>query len=182
MRAVLDACVLYPTLVRDLLLRCAAAGLFAPLWSDRIVAEWRNAVLRRLPEQAAAVEAAIAAADRAFPAARIAADPELEASLALPDADDRHVLAAAITRGAGQIVTFNTTDFPGRTLARHGIVPRHPDGFLLELYRDAPDTVGPVATAALTTVPEPGTPRALLKKAKLPRLGKAVTPAAGPAT
>ena len=53
--------------------------------------------------------------------------------LSLPDPDDRHVLAAAIAGGADTLVTLNRADFPTRTLARHGVLLREPDGFLVEL-------------------------------------------------
>jgi predicted nucleic acid-binding protein len=36
--------------------------------------------------------------------------------LTLPDADDRHVLAAAIRSSADVIVTFNLGDFPPEVL------------------------------------------------------------------
>ena len=60
MRAVLDACVLYPTVLRGLLQHCAAAGLYVPLWSGRILEEWRRAVVRSHPEQTRAVADEIA--------------------------------------------------------------------------------------------------------------------------
>ena len=50
--------------------------------------------------------------------------------LTLPDADDRHVLAAAIHDGANIIVTVNLRDFPADTLATHGITALHPDTFI----------------------------------------------------
>ncbi len=34
--AILDACVLYPAPIRDLLLNLADVGLFIPKWSDQI--------------------------------------------------------------------------------------------------------------------------------------------------
>lgn len=51
----------------------------------------------------------------------------------LPDADDRHVVAAAIHSGAQVIVTFNLDDFPSATLRRFNIEAQHPDQFVLDL-------------------------------------------------
>ncbi len=51
-------------------------------------------------------------------------------SLQLPDADDRHVLAAAIVGRCDAIVTQNLRDFPESVLAPHGIEAVHPDTFL----------------------------------------------------
>lgn len=45
---VLDACVLYPAPIRDLLLHMANEGLYRPKWSDQIQDEWvRNLLLNR---------------------------------------------------------------------------------------------------------------------------------------
>ncbi len=60
-------------------------------------------------------------------------------SLSLPDDNDRHVLAAAITAQAPVIVTFNLSDFPESQLAPYGIRAMHPDAFLTELAYDVPD-------------------------------------------
>jgi len=43
MRVVLDACVLYPPVLREILLGAASAGLYDPLWSERILEEWARA-------------------------------------------------------------------------------------------------------------------------------------------
>jgi len=53
------------------------------------------------------------------------------AGLALPDPNDRHVLAAAIVSRAGIIVTFNTKDFPQEILEPYGLESQHPDDFLI---------------------------------------------------
>ncbi len=55
-------------------------------------------------------------------------------TLQLPDADDRHVLAAAIHAKAEIIVTWNTKDFPARVLELLGIKACNPDEFLLSIW------------------------------------------------
>ena len=65
-------------------------------------------------------------------------EPLIE-DLALPDPDDRHVLAAAIHARAVVIVTYNLTDFPGKVLNPLGIEAQHPDAFVSRLLDlDAP--------------------------------------------
>ncbi|MBE3638015.1 RSP_2648 family PIN domain-containing protein [Mangrovicoccus algicola] len=172
MRAVLDACVLYPTLTRGLLLDAAAAGVFTPLWSPRITFEWTNAATRETPAALVAAEAAALAAR--WPGAEIALPEGAEDALSLPDPDDTHVLAAAIEGRAEAIVTFNLRDFPGRTLARHGIQPWHPDPFLLAALGEAQAPMLAALRTRLDALSATDTPRAILKRARLPRLGKAV--------
>lgn len=54
-------------------------------------------------------------------------------SLSLPDADDHHVLAAAIHGGASIIVTSNVRDFPAAALAAHGVTAMTSDAFAMQL-------------------------------------------------
>lgn len=180
-RVLLDANVLVPTVLREMLLRAAATGGFLPLWSERILEEWARAV-RRLPVAAEGLaRAEIARLRRDWPAALVPADPDLEALLALPDPADRHVLAAAITGGAGTLLTCNRADFPTRTLARHDILLREPDGFLVELASEGAglSAVAAVVLARAEAVSgRPQSLRALLKRTGLPRLGKLLDPPA----
>jgi hypothetical protein len=170
-KAVLDACVLFPPIMREMLIGAAALGGFAPVWSARILEEWARAT-RRLPEGAeAAARAEITLLRARFPEAEVTVPDELVASLALPDPDDRHVLAAAIAGGAGTLVTLNRGDFPPRALARRGVLLRDPDGLLVELLTEGID-LAPVAEAARRGR-EAGV-RTVLKRAGLPRLGKAL--------
>ncbi len=178
MRVALDACVLFPTVLREVLLGTAEAGGFVPVWSARILEEWARAT-RRLPEGAEAVARGEIALMRArWPEAEVAIDEDLVERLSLPDPDDRHVLAAAIAGGAAVLMTLNRADFPGRALARHGLILREPDGFLTELHAEGLDlgaVAGRVQARAERASGRPQPLRALLKRAGLPRLGKALT-------
>ncbi len=60
MRAVLDANVLFPTILREILTDLAQAGLYHALWSDRILEEWHRAAARIGPEADSVAGAQIA--------------------------------------------------------------------------------------------------------------------------
>jgi predicted nucleic acid-binding protein len=177
-RAVLDACVLYPPVLRGLLLGADRAGLYHAYWSDRIVEEWLRATRKLGPaaEAEARLEAAIIAP--AHPRARLNAAPHIEARLMLPDENDRHVLAVAIAGSADAIITLNAQDFPRGVLAGEGLARRDPDGFLWELHSHHPDDMGAVVRAvhakAEAMAGAEVSLKALLKRAGCPRLAKAM--------
>ena len=131
--AILDACVLYPATLRDLLLSLARDGLFHARWTERIQDEWVRNLLKRRPElQEAALRRTCELMARAVPDSVVQGWERIETSLVgLPDADDRHVLAAAICGHADAIVTFNLSDFPATALHPYGIELQHPDDFVL---------------------------------------------------
>lgn len=79
--------------------------------------------------------------DRAIPDAVVTGYESLIAGLVLPDADDRHVLAAAIRCNASVIVTFNRKDFPEEVLSPYGIEAQHPDEFVDNLFDLEPAVV-----------------------------------------
>ncbi|WP_343082074.1 RSP_2648 family PIN domain-containing protein [Ostreiculturibacter nitratireducens] len=178
MKALLDACVLYPTVLREILLGVAREGLYTPLWSDRILEEWARAAARFGPAAEAQARGEVAVVRAEFPKASVPRHEGLEARLHLPDKNDIHVLAAAIAGGADAIITFNRADFPRGTLSIEGLDRRDPDGFLWELWSDHPETVGRVVEAVRAKAErlsgEPQPLRPLLKRARLPRLGKAL--------
>jgi hypothetical protein len=175
-KAVLDACVLYPTVLREMLLGCAAEGLYRPLWSERILEEWARATARLNPAQEAIARGEVAAARARFPAATVAQAPGVERRLWLPDPDDVHVLATAVAGSAEAIVTMNAADFPRGILAEEGIVRVDPDHFLLGLWEREREAVGRVADAvaaeATRLAGEVWSPRQLMKRARLWRLAK----------
>lgn len=175
MKAVLDACVIFPTVMREMLIGAAQAGLFIPVWSDRILEEWTRAT-KRLGEGAEDIARGEAALMRAqFPQACVTGS---EDGLWLPDGDDIHVLASAIASDADAIITRNISDFPTRSLGQHGILRRDPDGFLLEYFHAQPTIVEKVAqdmrARAEAASGREQELRGLLKRAGMPRLGKAL--------
>lgn len=172
--ALLDACVLVPIALADTLLRVAERELYRPLWSERILDEAADAVLEIHPDLAPDVVARrFAAMKDAFEAACVEGWEIFEATLTLPDPDDRHVVAAAMRGRADAIVTANLRDFPDETLAPLEIAVVHPDDFLLDQLDLAPRVVLDVLReqAAHTRNP-PLTPTDLLA-----RLGRAGVPA-----
>jgi predicted nucleic acid-binding protein len=171
-RAVLDACVLVPPVLRDCLLSVAARGGFRPLWSARILGEWARAAARHGRDDGEVIAAALAQ----FPAAMVAPAPGIEARLHLPDAGDIHVLATAIAGSAEAIVTWNAADFPRAALAAEGVERRDPDGFLWALWSQDPAGVG-AALAAVQARAGGAALAPLLRRARLTRLARAVQPA-----
>ena len=140
--ALLDANVLYPAGLRDVLLRLADRYLYAPLWSADIHTEWMRSLLIDRPDiDAGVLERTRAVMDGHFPDAVVTGYETIAAGLDLPDPGDRHVLAAAIRGQADVIVTGNLRDFPADRLAPHGPAAQHPDAFIAGLLEADPDAV-----------------------------------------
>lgn len=129
--AILDANVLYPQLVRDVLLSLAACGLYHARWSADINDEWTRNFKAKMPERADKVDGIVATLNRAVPDCLVTGYERLVPVLELPDPGDRHVLAAAIAGHADAIVTFNLKHFPTEVLAVFDIEAQHPDDFVM---------------------------------------------------
>lgn len=178
MRVVLDACVLFPSVLRSLLLRAAEAGLYEPVWSERIIEEWQRAALRLGAAAVADAQMDASLMRPAFPRAMTRARPDIEARHILPDPNDLHVLATAIAAGADAILTFNAADFPRHVLAAEKLDRRDPDGFLWELWSRAPERMQAIIldlhAEAERRAGAPVSLKALLKRNRLNRLAKAI--------
>jgi predicted nucleic acid-binding protein len=129
--AILDANVLYPTLVRDLLLSLATANLYHARWTTDIHEEWTSNLREDRPELADRLPAIVQLINDAVPDCLVENYRALIGCVKLPDEKDQHVLAAAIAGHADAIVTFNTKHFPPDVLAQHGIEVQHPDDFVM---------------------------------------------------
>jgi predicted nucleic acid-binding protein len=136
---VYDACVLYPAPLRDLLMQLAVADLFQARWTDEIHDEWIRNVLSDRPDiRPESLARCRELMDRHVPDCLVVGYETLIPTLALPDPDDRHVLAAAIHGQAEVIVTFNLSDFPASVLGSFGIEAIHPDEFIARLWDEEP--------------------------------------------
>lgn len=179
MRLLLDTCVLYPTVMREMLIGAARRGYFIPLWSERILGEWERAARKLGAEGVLQAQSDIAMLRAAWPQAEVAAQPGLQARLWLPDENDTHVLAAAIAGSADAIVTVNVKDFPRHTLHEEGLKRIGPDELLYDLWQDDPEGMASVASVVLAEANRLSGRvwhvRELLKKARLPRIAKALT-------
>ena len=60
MKILIDAGVLYPTVMREMVLGVASAGVFEPQWSPRLLEEWARAAARLGPEGEAQARGEIA--------------------------------------------------------------------------------------------------------------------------
>ena len=131
--ALLDACVLYPMAMADALMSLATAGLFAAKWTTRIEAEWIRSLEENRPDLEGRLDYRREQMREAVP------DWEVDEQawticargLELPDPNDVHVLAAALTGHADCIVTANLKDFPAEVVAQLGIEVIHPDQFIV---------------------------------------------------
>ncbi|MGV3619386.1 MAG: PIN domain-containing protein [Archangium sp.] len=136
--AVLDACVLFPEWLRDLILRCAEAGLIRVAWTDEILEETRRNLEsdRGLtPQQTSRL---LNAMSRAFPDALVEGCERHIPSMT-NDPKDRHVMAAAyelaLEEGAAVVVTANARDFPA-TSWPPGVTVVTPDELLCTVLKE----------------------------------------------
>lgn len=138
-----DTNVLFPFSVMDLLLALTEDGLHELIWTDALLSEWEDVIVRehrRTKETAVGVTTAI----REF-----FADSKIErsdyqrfiADMPGNDQDDHEHMAAAIVGGAAVLLTHNIRDFPSKPLAQRGLRATDPDTYLCELADEYPDEV-----------------------------------------
>ena len=141
--AVLDACVLFPIATADALVSLAVGGLFSAKWTVAIEEEWLAVAERRHPGLSGRLTTRRDAMRVAVLDWEVNAEgwKALAPSLTLPDPNDVHVLAAAITGHADCIVTTNLKDFPASVLEVYGLVALHPDDFIVAQFREGATAV-----------------------------------------
>ncbi len=173
---VYDACVLYPSTLRDILLRLALTDTFRAKWSERIHDEWT----RNLKDNCPDIDEAYLLKTRELMNAHVR-DALVEGyeylidPIELPDNDDRHVVAAAIAANADVIVTYNLKDFPDCALAPFDLQAIHPDSFIHDLIDLHPAAViGVIRTARAALKKPPVSVDQYLGKLRKQRLPESV--------
>ena len=176
MKLVLDTCVLFPTVMREALLAGAEVAGWVPLWSERILDEWAHAARKIGPTGELQAQSEIALLKAHWPTGSVSWPADLEKRLWLPDKDDIHVLAAAVQGAADAIVTLNAKDFPHAALQEEGIKRMDPDHLLYDLglvrFDPLKEKLDLITKQAQRMSGADITMKALLKKARLPRLSK----------
>lgn len=157
-------------ILRRLLLRLAEAGVFIPVWTERIGEEWRRNASRIWDIPPEVLEEFWADMNARFPGANEADTQVYEASLRYSDPKDFHVIAAGLARRARcglpqtptvQVLTWNLKDFNRSELRRQGLDVYNPDRMLLQWWQAGPDRMReavaqiPADYIALGREPEP---------------------------
>lgn len=154
--AVLDACVLFPAPLRDLLMELAVRDLFRARWTDEIHDEWVRNLLGQRPDlDPKRLERTRSLMNSHVRDCLVTGYQTLIPALTLPDSDDRHVLAAAIRCDADLIITKNLKDFPREILDGFGIEAQHPDDFIVDLLHTNEGSVSSAVRAVLDRLKNP---------------------------
>lgn len=154
--ALLDTCVLVPSVLRDLLLELGTGPAYRPLWSNCIEDELSKTIVtlrtrrgRDREETRAYVTRLLRQMNAALPDARVEVQSNEEgADNRLPGPGDAHVITAAVAGRADVIVTFNLKDFPKESLPG-ALFSQSPDDFLLDLLGLHPEQIESAFEAAI---------------------------------
>ena len=138
-----DANVLYSRVLRDYLLYAMTKRIIGVKWSAAILDE----VVKHLIENVGGFDAEsgerlVAAMNGTFPNSKVAPaaeNVEAVAAQAMPDEDDRHVLAAAVAADADVLCTDNIKHFPPDVMAAVGIEAMTADDLLSQLVEEFED-------------------------------------------
>jgi hypothetical protein len=132
--ALFDACVLYSSRVRDLLLNLAVTDVFQARWTEVINDEWVGRLKENRPDlDVNKIDRTRQRVNDSVPDCLITGYESLIPSLTWMNPKDRHVTAAAIRGRVDVIVTFDLDDFPREPLSVYRIDVQHPDEFVLGL-------------------------------------------------
>ena len=152
-----DANVLYSRVLRDYLLYAMTKRIIRVQWSAAILDE----VVEHLIENVGGFDAEsgerlVVAMNGTFPNSEVAPaaeNVEAVAALAMPDEDDRHVLAAAVAADVDVLCTDNIKHFPPDVMAAVGIEALTADDLLSLLVEEFEDDMLVVHRIAVSRLP-----------------------------
>lgn len=177
---VLDACVLYDSVIRDLLLRIAERELYKPVWSNLICEEVERNLLTDAKISAENSKKIIRMMNSAFPEAMNLNQSEMiDLKDTNIDEKDKHVVSTAICSDSQVIVTYNIKDFPNETLKKFNIEAQTPDIFLTNILNLSYMQVLNIYTEMESAYKNPPIPREKLLgwlNNKVPTFAASITP------
>jgi predicted nucleic acid-binding protein len=139
-RVFADTNVLFPFSVMDLLFALSEDGVHEVIWTEALLDEWAEVIVRTHHRSAEAAAIITAAIREFIPESEVERSSYVHLIAEMPgkDADDHEHIAAAIAGGASVLLTHNTKDFPTKPLAALGLRVLHPDTYLCELADEIP--------------------------------------------
>lgn len=174
-RVFADTNVFFPFSVMDLLLALSEDGIHEVIWTEALLDEWEDVIVRTHHRTAETARTITASIRDFFPESEIKRSTYEHLIDEMPgrDADDHEHMAAAIVGGAAVLLTHNAKDFPTEQLAALGLRVVDPDTYLCELTDDLPaEMVDTITRVAAEKTRPPKTPTDLaddLSHAGVPR-------------
>lgn len=137
--AILDACVLYPIVVRDYLMCLATYQLYTPKWSEEILAEFEAVFTKHKPKtDLVIIKRQVDFVRNHNFSAMVHSYDSIDLNIKIPDPKDYHVVKAAVKCNANRIVTNNLKHFPNDQLNQIGLCAIDPDNFIADLIDLSP--------------------------------------------
>lgn len=133
-KAFLDACVLYPYSIRDILIQFAVDDFYQAKWSIKVEEEMTRNIEKNNPHLKGKLSKTVQLMRAAVPDYLANATTETidKVKKSKTDTKDVEILAAAIDSGCTHLITANLKDFDTEFASKHGVEIIHPDKFLSE--------------------------------------------------
>ena len=128
MKLLFDTCVLYPTVMREMLMGTMEISGDTPFWSERILEEWARAARKICPTGEAQARGEIALLRARWPKAEAIWAESLEARLWLPDEQHQQSQEAGVSESSGS--DHEQSELPPRGLlssVTRSLLPALPD-------------------------------------------------------
>ena len=154
-RIFLDANILVDAQIRDIFLTVAEAKLIDLRWSDKVLNETRNVLTSQMGIEPSRANYLISTIDAAFPRSNVAAGNITPLPVTLPDADDLHVLSAAVSADCDLLVTNNLRDFPEGAVGPFGLSVLNADSAIAMLVQDFSDQMPTIISRLLSELRKP---------------------------